>query len=86
MDQRVIGVISWDEMFMQFAETAARRSKDPKTQVGACIASHDNRVLSIGYNGAPAGLMTIISLGVVILFVLLRASIRLWFMLRRMLS
>lgn len=55
MDKRVHGVISWDEMFMQFAEIAARRSKDPRTQVGACIASHDNRVLSIGYNGAPAG-------------------------------
>ena len=31
------------------------RSKDPSTQVGACIVSNDNRILSIGYNGAPNG-------------------------------
>ena len=55
MNERTEGVISWDEMFMRFAQTAALRSKDPSTQVGACIASHDNRVLSIGYNGAPLG-------------------------------
>ena len=47
--------ISWDEFFMSIAILSAKRSKDPSTQVGACIVSKDNRVLSIGYNGAPNG-------------------------------
>ena len=38
---------------MGIAKLAAGRSKDPNTQVGACIVSEDNRILSIGYNGAP---------------------------------
>jgi len=45
--------LSWDEFFMGIAKLAAGRSKDPNTQVGACIVSEDNRILSIGYNGAP---------------------------------
>lgn len=45
--------LSWDEYFMSIAKITAGRSKDPNTQVGACIVSHDNRVLSTGYNGAP---------------------------------
>ena len=48
--------ISWDEYFMGIALLSAQRSKDPNTQVGACIVSDDNRILSIGYNGAPRGL------------------------------
>ncbi len=48
--------ISWDEYFMGIALLSAKRSKDPNTQVGACIVSNDNRILSIGYNGAPRGL------------------------------
>ena len=47
--------ISWDEYFMAIAKLSAMRSKDPHTQVGACIVSNDNRILSIGYNGAPNG-------------------------------
>ena len=47
--------ISWDEYFMAVAILASKRSKDPSTQVGACIVSKDNRILSIGYNGAPNG-------------------------------
>ena len=47
--------IGWDEYFMEIAKLSARRSKDPNTQVGACIVSNDNRILSIGYNGAPNG-------------------------------
>ena len=47
--------ISWDEYFMAIAKLSAMRSKDPNTQVGACIVSEDNRILSIGYNGAPNG-------------------------------
>ena len=48
--------ITWDEYFMRIAETSAQRSKDPKTQVGACIVNPDNKhILSIGYNGLPRG-------------------------------
>ena len=47
--------ITWDEYFMSIAKLSAMRSKDPNTQVGACIVSNDNRILSIGYNGAPNG-------------------------------
>ena len=49
-------VISWDEFFMRVAVAASMRSKDPNTQVGACIAGLDNRILSVGYNGTPHGL------------------------------
>ena len=47
--------INWDEYFMGIAMLAARRSKDPNTQVGACIVSDDNIILSTGYNGMPKG-------------------------------
>ena len=47
--------ISWDEYFMGIALLAARRSKDPNTQVGACIVSQDNIIISTGYNGMPKG-------------------------------
>lgn len=45
--------LTWDEFFMGVAKLAAGRSKDPSTQVGACIVSRENRILSIGYNGTP---------------------------------
>ncbi|MCI6156132.1 MAG: dCMP deaminase family protein [Bacilli bacterium] len=47
--------ISWDEYFMGVALLSACRSKDPSTQVGACIASNQNKVVSMGYNGMPIG-------------------------------
>jgi dCMP deaminase len=47
--------LSWDEYFMAIAKLSAMRSKDPSTQVGACIVGKNNRILSIGYNGAPNG-------------------------------
>jgi len=50
-----INVKTWDETFMSIAHVIKERSKDPSTQVGACIVSSDNRILSIGYNGAPNG-------------------------------
>lgn len=49
------GYISWDEYFMGVALLAAERSKDPSTQVGACIVDADNRIVSTGYNGFPYG-------------------------------
>ncbi|SDA17204.1 dCMP deaminase [Ruminococcus sp. YE71] len=47
--------ISWDEYFMGIALLSAQRSKDSNTQVGACIVSQDNKILSVGYNGMPTG-------------------------------
>ena len=47
--------ISWDEYFMGIAILSGERSKDPNTQVGACIVGSDNRILSVGYNGFPNG-------------------------------
>jgi dCMP deaminase len=53
--KRVDGVLSWDEYFMSVAQLSGMRSKDPHTQVGACIVSNDNKILSMGYNGLPNG-------------------------------
>ena len=47
--------ISWDEYFMGVAILTGMRSKDPNTQVGACIVSEDHKILSMGYNGLPKG-------------------------------
>lgn len=47
--------ISWDEYFMGIAMLSAKRSKDPSTQVGACIVNDSNRIMSVGYNGFPRG-------------------------------
>lgn len=47
--------ITWDEYFMGIALLSAKRSKDPSTQVGACIVNSDNRIVSVGYNGFPRG-------------------------------
>ena len=47
--------ISWDEYFMGVAHLSGMRSKDPNTQVGACIVSGNNKILSMGYNGFPNG-------------------------------
>ena len=45
--------ICWDEYFMGIASLSALRSKDPSTQVGACVVDQDHKVVSIGYNGMP---------------------------------
>ena len=45
--------ISWDEYFMGIALLSAMRSKDDSSQVGACIVSPENKILSLGYNGMP---------------------------------
>ena len=47
--------ITWDEYFMGVAVLSSLRSKDPSTQVGACVASPKNKVLTMGYNGMPIG-------------------------------
>jgi dCMP deaminase len=47
--------ISWDAYFMGVAKLSAMRSKDPDTQVGACIVNESKRIIGIGYNGFPMG-------------------------------
>ena len=47
--------ISWDEYFMGVALLSGRRSKDPNTQVGACIVNSQNKIVGAGYNGLPMG-------------------------------
>jgi dCMP deaminase len=47
--------LKWDEYFMGIASLSALRSKDPSTQVGACIVDQAHKVVSIGYNGMPRG-------------------------------
>ncbi len=55
MGEKRTDYISWDEYFMGVAILSGMRSKDPGTQVGACIVSEDNKILSMGYNGFPNG-------------------------------
>ncbi len=55
MTKKRADYISWDEYFMGVAHLSGMRSKDPSTQVGACIVSSDNKILSMGYNGLPCG-------------------------------
>jgi len=47
--------ITWDEYFMGVALLSGRRSKDPNTQVGACIVNNQNKIVGAGYNGLPIG-------------------------------
>lgn len=47
--------ISWDEYFMGVASLSSRRSKDPNTQVGACIVNKEKKIVGTGYNGFPQG-------------------------------
>ncbi|XP_064638601.1 deoxycytidylate deaminase-like [Lineus longissimus] len=47
--------LSWEEYFMAVAFLSAQRSKDPNTQVGACIVNEENKIVGIGYNGMPIG-------------------------------
>lgn len=54
MDKRT-DYLTWDEYFMGVSKLAGMRSKDPSTQVGSCIVSEDNKILSMGYNGLPIG-------------------------------
>ena len=48
-------VISWDEYFLSVDKLSAYRSKDPNTQVGACIVNSDKKIVGVGYNGLPWG-------------------------------
>ncbi len=48
--------LNWDQYFMGIARLSALRSKDPSTQVGACIVNDQNKIIGIGYNGLPIGI------------------------------
>lgn len=56
MSEKRSDYLSWDQYFMGIALLSAQRSKDPSTQVGACIVNKENKILSIGYNGFPIGI------------------------------
>lgn len=56
MNEKRKDYISWDEYFMGVAILSSMRSKDPSTQVGACVASPENKVVTMGYNGMPIGI------------------------------
>ena len=47
------GYLSWDTYFMAVSFLSAQRSKDPNTQVGACIVDGNKCIIGIGYNGFP---------------------------------
>ncbi len=55
MQKKRTDYISWEEYFMAIAQLSARRSKDPNTQVGACVVNSTKRIIGIGYNGFPTG-------------------------------
>lgn len=55
MNAKRTDYISWEDYFMAVALLSARRSKDPNTQVGACIVNKKKRIIGIGYNGFPTG-------------------------------
>ena len=55
MSDKRADYLSWDEYFMGVASLASKRSKDPNTQVGACIVDSANYIISVGYNGMPLG-------------------------------
>ena len=50
-----MNIPSWDEYFIQICDVVKLRSKDPKKQVGCCLVSYDNKLISTGYNGLMAG-------------------------------
>ena len=47
--------LSWDETFMLVAAVIGQRSKDPNTQLGACVVDENNVIVGLGYNGFPRG-------------------------------
>ncbi|XP_058452282.1 deoxycytidylate deaminase [Malaya genurostris] len=54
-EHKRVDYLDWSEYFMATAFLAAKRSKDPNTQVGACIVNSENKIVGVGYNGFPIG-------------------------------
>lgn len=55
MEKEKVSILYWNEYFMSLAHLSAKRSKDPNTQVGACVVNKDKKVVGLGYNGMPYG-------------------------------
>ena len=55
MTKKRTDYLTWDEYFMAVALLSGQRSKDPNTQVGACVVNPQNKVVGVGYNGFPWG-------------------------------
>lgn len=53
--QKRTDYLSWDDYFTAIAFLTAKRSKDPNTQVGACIVDTNKCIIGLGYNGFPRG-------------------------------
>lgn len=49
--------LKWYRRFLKLAEHVSYWSKDPSTKVGAVIVDKHNRVVGMGYNGFPRGVM-----------------------------
>lgn len=47
--------MKWDLRFLDAAKLVSTWSKDPSTQCGA-VLTHNHSVLSVGFNGFPAGM------------------------------
>jgi len=50
-------LMTWDEFYLGLAKYVSTASKDPSTQTGAVITSPDNRLISVGFNGFPRGVV-----------------------------
>ena len=55
LSQKRENYLEWNEYFMAVAYLSAKRSKDPNSQVGACIVNAERKIVGIGYNGMPNG-------------------------------
>ena len=55
LNKKRLDYLAWEDYFMAIAFLSAQRSKDPATQVGACIVNRENKIVGIGYNGMPIG-------------------------------
>ncbi len=55
MTTKRLDFISKEDWYMATAMLAAQRSKDPNTQVGACIVNPLGIIVATGYNGLPRG-------------------------------
>lgn len=59
MEEELKSELEWDEYYIELARTAARRSKDPSSKVGAVIVK--GNTLVAGYNGFPRGVRDFVS-------------------------
>ena len=55
VDMKRTNYLEWPDYFMAVAFLSAMRSKDPVSQVGACIVNDEKRIVGVGYNGMPIG-------------------------------